>query len=691
MKMPQKTAATLAVLLLITNGFPVTAGKLPEEPALSDIVSVSGEIPPRKPADQATEYSDEPTSDQLSAFSARIEKSFEGYIAKGSVKELLPDTVSVLPMYSLDEENWQPCPISWCLDYLGDESEGGRRLLHNQICLYSTFEPLKSYLAGSLDRFYLKLHITRENGVTYETQAAVIDRSIPQAVPDGITPAAAFPASIMVIDKSTRPPCCYGRYQLTVRADATSDEVAALLPDTIPIQIHLNEGLSSITEGIINCPIRWKDLSLPQLAAGESVTILDAAEEIVIPSGTLLSTPMGIFRLEEALGIDQYPYTDEIRLVLNVIPAEENPAGALADNYNGLEMAFHLKPTGATNIQAYVLSLGETQWTELPGLPLLQAVDAQPSTPNSGYTLMLSKDSEPYRSYLAAEASGETPTPFFIGLKIEGGIYDGRQLILPYPDTYELPPDLIALGSGGNEGNAGAGNKDDSTTEGQRPNLPQTPEGEEDGPQTDPPKNPADEKNEPQTDPSQNSGNKNEGQGQEPPKEPEDEKKEQLPELPENTENKENEQPSEPLRNPENPSETSNGGNDPFHGGSDYEKPFDEYTPERLDASIQPSAATQPPAMPQTAENNVEEMPLSASSAMDGGTDTSGGIAASDLSPAESETYAASVPVATNEETGSGTKSGEGKLLLSITVAAVTITIAGITGFFLFHSKRIAP
>lgn len=395
----------------------------------------------------------------------------------------MPDTISVLPIYSLDGENWQPCPEPWKLTYLDSGDADELALLQDQICLYSTFEPLKSYLEGTLDRFYLKLHITREHGITYETQAAVIERGGPQNIPDGITPAATFPSNMLVIDKTAKPFRCYGRYQLTVCADATPDEIAALLPNTLPVEVHLSEGLNAITSGIVDCPVQWKPLSLSGLIAGESVNLFDAAEEIVVPAGTLLNTPTGIFCLDQPLGITEYPYTDEIDLVLNVIPADENPAGVLADNYNGLEMAFHLKPTGATAIQAYVLSLGESKWKELPGLSLLQAIDAQPSTKNSGYTLLLSKESEPYRSYLSAVASGSTPTPFFIGLKIEGGIYDGKQLILPYPGTYELPPDLAVLGSGGNEDNAGTDNKGDSTEEGQRPNLPHPPADEEEGKQ----------------------------------------------------------------------------------------------------------------------------------------------------------------------------------------------------------------
>lgn len=483
MKGPQKIAATLAVLLLVANGFPVTAGKLPEDPALPNIVSVSGETLPQKPVSEAAEYLNAPSQDQMPPFGAYIKQSWEGYAVRGIFTEFLPDTISVLPIYSLDGENWQPCPEPWKLTYLDSEDSGELALLQDQICLYNTFEPLKSYLEGTLDRFYLKLHITREHGISYETQAAVIERGGPQNIPDGIMPTATFPSSMLVIDKTAKPFRCYGRYQLTVCADATPDEIAALLPNTLPVEVHLSEGLNAITSGIVDCPVQWKPLSLSGLIAGESVNLFDAAEEIVVPAGTLLNTPTGIFRLDQPLGITEYPYTDEIDLVLNVIPADENPAGVLADNYNGLEMAFHLKPTGATAIQAYVLSLGESKWKELPGLSLLQAIDAQPSTKNSGYTLLLSKESEPYRSYLSAAASGSTPTPFFIGLKIEGGIYDGKQLILPYPGTYELPPDLAVLGSGGNEDNAGTDNKGDSTEEGQRPNLPHPPADEEEGKQ----------------------------------------------------------------------------------------------------------------------------------------------------------------------------------------------------------------
>ncbi len=75
MKGPQKIAATLAVLLLVANGFPVTAGKLPEDPALPNIVSVSGETLPQKPVSEAAEYPNAPSQDQMPPFGAYIKQS----------------------------------------------------------------------------------------------------------------------------------------------------------------------------------------------------------------------------------------------------------------------------------------------------------------------------------------------------------------------------------------------------------------------------------------------------------------------------------------------------------------------------------------------------------------------------------------------------------------------------------------
>lgn len=403
--------------------------------------------------------------DEKPMFSASIEHCSDGYVVKGSFTEFLPDTSSAMLQYSLDGESWQDCAMEWDL-YHNRE---------NQICLYNRFEPLKSYLAGELNHFYLRLYITMKNGKTYETQAALIERSNFGPVPEEITFTANFAPSMLSCEigpSGSRTYC--GKYQLTISESSSAEDIAALLPDTLPIQIDIQKERKLYTSCTINCPVTWKPISLSGLTADESVTIRDAAEEILIPAGILLHTPIGTFTLNEPLCIEQNALmTDEVTLVLNVIPEGKNPTGVLSGSIHGLEIAFDFKPTGATAIHAYTLLKGASEWIVLSDLPLLETIDAQPSTANSGYSYILDSDQEPYRSYLNAVTAGENPTPFLIGLKIEGGIYDGCQLILGYPETYDFPPDLRVDGSGGNHGNAGIGSRNDSTEEGQRPNLSQ--------------------------------------------------------------------------------------------------------------------------------------------------------------------------------------------------------------------------
>lgn len=403
------------------------------------------------------------------AFSANVEYSFEGYHVMGTFTEFPTDIIHIQLLCSQDNKTYHECGIERNLKDIISESIVEKKRL---ICLYSNMEPLKSYLEGSLDRFYLKLRLTKENGVICETQTALIDRGALQPLPEELTLGAAFPSNMLVHEMN--PFRYYGKYQITVKETAASQDISAVLPDTLPIEVQLLKKGTPFAEAIVDCPVTWKSLSLPSLTAGESVTIEDAAEEIIIPGGTLLRTPMGVFQINEPFGIAQDILTDEIRLILNVISKDEKPTGVLIANNDGLEMAFYQKPTGATSIRAYTISANETKWTELPEPALLEAIDSQPSTASSGYALVLRNDQEPYHSYLAAEAAESTHTPFFVGLKIQGGVYDGQQLILTWPDNYELPPGLPKLdGAGGNESNAGAGNKGDSTAEGQRPNLPQ--------------------------------------------------------------------------------------------------------------------------------------------------------------------------------------------------------------------------
>ncbi|MEZ3504985.1 MAG: hypothetical protein K1W25_16320 [Lachnospiraceae bacterium] len=554
MKIYKKFAAALTVLCMmsgVSEELTVKADDISEEIMTETITETEITIEPaaeikmtteqdhseEQRTDKAEELSEaEPeTFDETPMFEACLEYSPQGWFVKGVFRDFASDTCLVQPMYSLDGETYRDCGQEWDLRFLGSENEDELEKLQNQRCLYDSEDPLKSYLAKELNRFYIKLRIVREGGITCETQAAVIDRGELQPMPKEFSLAARFASGMSV--REGRPPNIqyYGRYQITVNEDAAGEEISAFLPDTLPVEIQLQKGPDYIGNDIVDCPVTWKPLHLTQLTAGESVTVLDAAEELEIPASTILNTQTGIYQLNEPMGINQW-ITDEVRLVLNVVAKDGQPAGVLAAENHGLEMAFNLKPTGAVSIRAYTFMKDGAEWMELPGLSLTDAVNAQPSTANSGYATILEKEQEPYQSYWKAQEAGEEPTPFFIGLKIEGGVYDGRQLVLAWPDTYELPPDLPEIGgSGGNEGNVGSDDKEDSTEGGQRPGLPEDPE---DGTTPEPPEDPEDGTTpEPPEDPEDGTTpeppeDPEDGTTPEPPEDPEDETTPELPEAP---------------------------------------------------------------------------------------------------------------------------------------------------------------
>lgn len=494
-KTRQKLTAFLAAAFILSGSFPVItthAETVPEEKAedaseQTDKGNNFEQTETDKENDAGLEVPDEKLMDavfmdaheaeipaEAPAFQAYIVYTSQGYRVEGTFTDFRSDMARIQIMYSLDGENWQACTENsdWDLPNLNTDRE-------DHICLVSNQEPLAGYVAEKFDCFYLKLHITLKDGRAYDSKTAFLERGL-LALPEDAQIYAQFPlagasGSVMV----PRPK--YASCHLTVPADATAEEIAALLPETIPVEVQLFKGINIYAKSVIDCPVSWKPLSLTVLSPGETITIADAAEEITVPAGTKVSTPLGIFQLEETLPLIS---TDEVRLFLNVTSSEsQNPDGVLKDELRTLKIALKQKPIGATSIRAYIRTEGQDEWTELSGLSLLEEF-YQPSTPSTGYALLMRDDQEPYRSYLAAKEAGETPVPFYVSLKIEGGIYDGGEVILRWPDDYEQLSDLPKNdGSQGNEGNAGADNKADSTKSGQRPSLPQVPNGGQEKPQ----------------------------------------------------------------------------------------------------------------------------------------------------------------------------------------------------------------
>lgn len=471
-----------------------TSGEdITDEALLTDTINAPGEemtaLVTEDRTDNLTEDGEDyPVPVEPPGFCVCVQRQPSGYIVKGTFTEITPDITQIYPLYSLDGDSWQRVDdeYEWDLELLGTDDKIELFELQNQwLDLDGMREPLISYIAGEIDRIYIKLHITKKNGCSYESGIAVIERVL-QPLPEEMTCSARFSAGVVVHEPIPDTPSRsreYGRYQLTVSEDATVEEISAFLPETLPVRVEIMSGRSiPYASVVVDCPVTWKNLSFPSLSAGDSITIPDAAEKIQIPAGTQLRTPLGTFELDTPLSVNEESnsycdYLNEVELVLNVSQEDADPKGVLKEDRDGLKIALYKKATGAVSIKAYVLTEGESQWTEIPGCSLLKELSAQPSTTNSGYALVLRNDEEPYRSY-------RENAPFFVGLKIEGGIYDGRQLVLTWPDVYDRLPDLPKVGGiEGNEGNAGADNRDDSTESGQRPHLPQTSDEEQENKQ----------------------------------------------------------------------------------------------------------------------------------------------------------------------------------------------------------------
>ncbi len=415
-------------------------------------------------------------------FTAIIDPTEQGYLLKGKFTDFLPNTVRVRPLYSLDGENYQVIcqeePYDWQLDKLGAENESELSRLHNQICAASSVEPLKSYLDGEINMFYTKLQITLEDGVSYYTKTFEIARGTPRPLPDNAQVYALFPSSMRVIDRSVRPFYTYGKYQIVVREDAKIEEIYSVLPKTVPVEIQIAlEGTSSAPiTGVVQAGVVWKALPDLHLTAGETFTITDAAEDLLIFAGTQVHTPLGVYVLANDLRFDQIFAHDEIRLIVNVIGKDEKPevslSGSLVEDASSnqlpLSLSFSLKPSGATAIEAYSYAEGDTSWTKLCNLLTIRAVDANQSQQLYGYVDILQPADTPYQAYLQGKSSG-----FLIALTIKGGVYDGKAVILSWPGEYNPPAKIPEIGgSGGNENNAGNGGDGSGGNGGQRPDLP---------------------------------------------------------------------------------------------------------------------------------------------------------------------------------------------------------------------------
>lgn len=444
---------------------------------------------------------------QPPAFSMEVDLSWSDYSLVGHFSDFAPNVAQIRPTYSWDGVHYQypdsEFPTVWDQYYMGNPDK--RDWLEHQVIGRADEEPLRSFLSGAQDSFYVRLEITTEDLQVYHSQPARYSRSARQPLPEYLAPRVSFGFDFLVIDEDLPdhipdPDVPHrlstsGQLQLTVRDDATSAQVQAMLPDTVPIRVKLWDRYSKtrFAYADLDCPVTWKPLPDFSLTAGESLTLEDVAQPLEIPAGTDLVTDLGTFTLQAPLSFKSAFDHDDIRLILNPVSPDDGPRVVLrgynydlANGENGwddnvvypddpLSLAFWEKPTGATSIKAYAVA-GDTQ-TDTFELLDRRSIDHNQSHALYGYIPLLQFWESPYMDYLDRAIDS-----FSVVVTIEGGVYDGQQVVLPFPAVDDLPQEVPdPHGIDGDENNAGSGYEEiegeTGNNGGQRPWLPRPDDG----------------------------------------------------------------------------------------------------------------------------------------------------------------------------------------------------------------------
>lgn len=484
-------AAVLTLLLAITLALPVYAEGVepsPEPPSVQT-EDPSGETLPDKglpetppdadssetpPDEERTETPPgqnqpsilEPDANKPSAadlcFSLSEERAGQGQVLMGVLSGIddLRDlqAQSALPYYSLDGVTYfHPCAENPEMAESRDWVKLGGGTL-SRTCFAPEDEPYKSFLDGTIDRFYVRLHIM---GGPYEgdTAAALLERAdgMPQPLPEGFTVyPLRYPGSMRV---SFRGP---NQYCVTVRQGASEAELRALLPETLELesQIDASTGYPFPVDAV-RCAVTWDLTEIRTDAPGET-TAANAAVCTPPPFATA------------TINQSSYTYTPKrVETALNlVVTVVEQTASQFQLEREGQGLCFSMtKPSGAEAYQGeYSLDGGET-WLAGERLALDdETVNQAPKQKTFSAPTGFTEDQSPMKELADGVLEG-----FYVRIRIFDGALDGYTQPAVWPGTYQYvpTPDVDDNGGGGNKGNAGSKNsgEDSAGSGGQRPGL----------------------------------------------------------------------------------------------------------------------------------------------------------------------------------------------------------------------------
>ncbi|MEG1779260.1 MAG: hypothetical protein RR263_04100, partial [Oscillospiraceae bacterium] len=315
----------------------------------------------------------EKTQDLL-PFTVELCQSFEGYSIKGTLKDISTDMVSIIPCYSFDGENYIPEEYNKWEIYTD---------MQTQQCFWESDIPLKEFLDKKENSIYFKLKITYEDNTVVWTQANSIVRDLTiKPLPDDYLVQAWYDSPIRIIKYSSPPEIC-GQYNFTVSDTATTEDLMALLPEQIPIELQISQSSQSISSEVVEYTAKWQanDIVLNDKTAEIATNEITLSDEITVYIGT------NLYRIQD---VDSILFNaSELRATFNRI-SSDTPSEVLlsTDGFNGVKATLPLKPTSATSIIPEYSLDGGTNWIALPEvLSSCPLETEQPKEP--GYTVRI--------------------------------------------------------------------------------------------------------------------------------------------------------------------------------------------------------------------------------------------------------------------------------------------------------------
>lgn len=464
-------SAALVLLLGMTCAFP----------AYAEDASPSLDVPTFPPAQSGTQApsgpdegpnTSEPNEEDLGdtlpshppvapAFTAELRLTHEGWGVYGTLSEITEDMTGIVPCYSLDGVEfisedynaWQLDP-----DYL------------QQQCFWPMESPLLEYLAEEVDCFNVKLEITYKDGSVGFTEVVTMEREGTAPLPGEYRVEAVYAASVLNI--SYRPPSIRGQYHFTVSDTATPEELAALLPKTVPVELQIYQDNDPTRhETVTAYTVLWPEI--PAANGGADTEMLAAS--VTPPKECTVTIGSETYRVEPPEILPE----NGPELLVTFHPVSAGVASEVLLSIDrdtaaeGIRATFPLRPDGATRIIPEYSLDGETGWTVLDDV--LASAPLQETPPKfESYTVrILDGAATPLAAYLSGEIPG-----FYVRLCVEGGALTGITQAAAWPADYDYTPprdDSDDDGSVGNGGNIGSDNSEGSSgaNGGQRPNLPE--------------------------------------------------------------------------------------------------------------------------------------------------------------------------------------------------------------------------